>query len=128
MPCVLVQISADDQEIGNLAVWSVTSAKQGNGVRALRDNDVDTYWQLRSNGRLSFLYIGSCSFKIAESLLPFVCVCVLFGGGHEMQVGWYAAALDQHSVSANGSREGEDRFIPAWMLKGLWHIDFSIFF
>lgn len=32
-------------EIGQQAVWSVTSAKPGNGVDMLRDNKEDTYWQ-----------------------------------------------------------------------------------
>ena len=32
-------------EIGKLAVWSVTSAKPGNGVELLRDDCLDTYWQ-----------------------------------------------------------------------------------
>jgi hypothetical protein len=33
------------REIGNLAVWTVMSAKPGNGVELLRDNREDTYWQ-----------------------------------------------------------------------------------
>ena len=33
------------REIGNLAVWTVTSAKAGNGVDLLRDSREDTYWQ-----------------------------------------------------------------------------------
>ena len=33
------------REISNLAVWSVTSAKPGNGVELLRDGRDDTYWQ-----------------------------------------------------------------------------------
>mmetsp|Transcript_35951 Transcript_35951/g.113722 ORF Transcript_35951/g.113722 Transcript_35951/m.113722 type:complete len:185 (+) Transcript_35951:143-697(+) len=33
------------REIGGLAVWSVTSAKPGNGVELLRDGNLDTYWQ-----------------------------------------------------------------------------------
>ena len=33
------------REIGALAVWSVTSAKPGNGVELLRDDNLDTYWQ-----------------------------------------------------------------------------------
>ena len=33
------------REIGKLAVWSVTSAKPGNGVELLRDSRDDTYWQ-----------------------------------------------------------------------------------
>ena len=33
------------REIGGLAVWTVTSAKPGNGVDMLRDGREDTYWQ-----------------------------------------------------------------------------------
>lgn len=33
------------REIGDLAVWSVTSAKAENGVDLLRDGKPDTYWQ-----------------------------------------------------------------------------------
>jgi hypothetical protein len=33
------------QEVGHLAVWSVTSAKAGNGVELLRDGSTDTFWQ-----------------------------------------------------------------------------------
>ncbi len=40
----LVQDAAR-REISNLAVWSVTSAKPGNGVELLRDGRDDTYWQ-----------------------------------------------------------------------------------
>lgn len=36
---------SDTREIGSLAVWSVSSAKPGNGVELLRDNNTDTYWQ-----------------------------------------------------------------------------------
>jgi hypothetical protein len=35
--------SAESQEIGNYAVWSVSSAKPGFGVERLLDNDLDTY-------------------------------------------------------------------------------------
>ncbi|KAK9841306.1 hypothetical protein WJX74_003566 [Apatococcus lobatus] len=35
----------DSHEIGKLAVWTVTSAKPGNGVELLRDDRDDTYWQ-----------------------------------------------------------------------------------
>jgi hypothetical protein len=33
------------REVGLLAVWTVTSAKPGNGVELLRDGREDTYWQ-----------------------------------------------------------------------------------
>eukprot|EP00741_Cyanophora_paradoxa_P008318 tig00001292_g8047.t1 len=35
----------DLREIGNLAVWSLSTAKPGNGVEQLRDDNLDTYWQ-----------------------------------------------------------------------------------
>jgi anaphase-promoting complex subunit 10 len=35
----------DSREVGGLGVWSVTSAKPGNGVDLLRDGRDDTYWQ-----------------------------------------------------------------------------------
>lgn len=36
---------ADEREIGRLAVWSVSTAKPGNGVDLMRDGNLDTYWQ-----------------------------------------------------------------------------------
>lgn len=32
------------REIGDLAVWSLSSAKAGNGVEQLRDNMTSTFW------------------------------------------------------------------------------------
>ena len=34
-----------EREIGDLAVWSLSTAKPGNGVEQLRDDNTDTYWQ-----------------------------------------------------------------------------------
>ncbi|KAI5072287.1 hypothetical protein GOP47_0012393 [Adiantum capillus-veneris] len=36
---------SEKREIGKLAVWSVSSAKPGNGVELLRDSNLETYWQ-----------------------------------------------------------------------------------
>ena len=33
------------REVGSLAVWTLSSAKQGFGVEQLRDDSIDTYWQ-----------------------------------------------------------------------------------
>ncbi|KAF0701692.1 Aste57867_7888 [Aphanomyces stellatus] len=33
------------REIGDEAVWTLSSAKPGNGVHQLRDDNMDTYWQ-----------------------------------------------------------------------------------
>jgi anaphase-promoting complex subunit 10 len=38
-------LDRNSREIGGLAVWTVTSAKPGNGVELLRDDREDTYWQ-----------------------------------------------------------------------------------
>ncbi|ETV76659.1 hypothetical protein H257_09146 [Aphanomyces astaci] len=35
----------EKREIGDEAVWTLSSAKQGNGVQQLRDDNLDTYWQ-----------------------------------------------------------------------------------
>jgi Anaphase-promoting complex, subunit 10 (APC10) len=40
-----LDVGHDLREIGHLAVWTVTSAKPGNGVELLRDGNKDTYWQ-----------------------------------------------------------------------------------
>ncbi|KAL4423220.1 hypothetical protein ABPG77_000012 [Micractinium sp. CCAP 211/92] len=41
----VLQPDTGTREIGHMAVWSVTSAKPGNGVELLRDGREDTYWQ-----------------------------------------------------------------------------------
>ncbi|KAL8456095.1 hypothetical protein Emag_000088 [Eimeria magna] len=33
------------REVGGLAFWTLSSAKEGNGVEALRDNNSQTFWQ-----------------------------------------------------------------------------------
>ena len=53
-PCNLTKVDeryglpmpdVDKREIGDLATWSVTTAKAANGVELLRDNNGETYWQ-----------------------------------------------------------------------------------
>lgn len=36
---------SDKHEIGDWAVWSLSSAKTGFGIQQLRDDDFNTYWQ-----------------------------------------------------------------------------------
>jgi anaphase-promoting complex subunit 10 len=33
------------REIGDEAVWSLSTAKPGNGVQQLRDGNLDSFWQ-----------------------------------------------------------------------------------
>lgn len=35
----------EQQEVGEHAVWTLSSAKPGFGVEQLRDDNIDTYWQ-----------------------------------------------------------------------------------
>jgi hypothetical protein len=37
--------SSEEREIGAMAVWSLSTAKPGNGVEQLRDDNIETYWQ-----------------------------------------------------------------------------------
>ena len=37
--------SLEQREVGQMAVWSLSTAKPGNGVEQLRDDNIDTYWQ-----------------------------------------------------------------------------------
>ena len=39
------EVNSVRREIGELAVWTLSSAKPGNGVDQLRDNSVSTFWQ-----------------------------------------------------------------------------------
>lgn len=42
------QLVVDDdlRDMAKKAAWSVSSCKPGNGVASLRDDNLDTYWQL----------------------------------------------------------------------------------
>ncbi|PUZ64623.1 hypothetical protein GQ55_3G157300 [Panicum hallii var. hallii] len=74
-------VDADMREMAKTGAWSVSSCKAGNGVAALRDDNLDTYWQ--SDGaqphlvniqfqkkvqlQLVVLYVD---FKLDESYTP----------------------------------------------------------
>mmetsp|Transcript_19007 Transcript_19007/g.37511 ORF Transcript_19007/g.37511 Transcript_19007/m.37511 type:complete len:201 (+) Transcript_19007:23-625(+) len=40
-----LEASNDKREIGHEAVWTLSSAKPGNGVDQLRDDNIETFWQ-----------------------------------------------------------------------------------
>mmetsp|Transcript_119737 Transcript_119737/g.298667 ORF Transcript_119737/g.298667 Transcript_119737/m.298667 type:complete len:197 (+) Transcript_119737:122-712(+) len=112
----------DSREIGDEAAWSLSSAKPGNGVEQLRDDNTETFWQ--SDGpqphlisiqfprkvRVSELRLYT-SFKIDESYTP-SCISVRIGTSHhdlqEIQVvdlkepdGWISIPLARpHGDSA----------------------------
>lgn len=39
------QLKSNLPDIGNFAIWTVSSCKYGFNVSCLRDNDPNTYWQ-----------------------------------------------------------------------------------
>ncbi|PPS00689.1 hypothetical protein GOBAR_AA19985 [Gossypium barbadense] len=41
-------VEDDLREMGKKAAWSVSSCKTGNGVSSLRDDNLETYWQLKT--------------------------------------------------------------------------------
>jgi len=49
-PSEVREVLSDKREIGKHAVWSLSSAKPGFGVEQLRDDNLDTYWQLSRLG------------------------------------------------------------------------------
>jgi len=73
--------TTDRREIGNEAAWTLSSAKPGNGVEQLRDDNFETFWQ--SDGsqphliniqfykkmRIKELHLY-CDFKRDESYTP----------------------------------------------------------
>eukprot|EP00929_Paragymnodinium_shiwhaense_P113367 TRINITY_DN81647_c0_g1_i1.p1 TRINITY_DN81647_c0_g1~~TRINITY_DN81647_c0_g1_i1.p1 ORF type:complete len:197 (-),score=27.41 TRINITY_DN81647_c0_g1_i1:139-729(-) len=104
----------ESREIGEEAAWSVSSAKPGNGVEQLRDDNSDTYWQsdgpqphliniqFQRKVRVSELKLYT-SYKIDESYTP-SCISVRIGTAHhdlqEVQIvelkepdGWISVAL-----------------------------------
>ena len=58
------------REVGGQAVWSVTSAKAGNGVELLRDDRDDTYWQ--SDGAQPHLVSINFSKKVLVNFSIYV--------------------------------------------------------
>jgi len=39
------EANSQRREIGDLAVWTLSSAKPGNGVEQIRDDSISTFWQ-----------------------------------------------------------------------------------
>ncbi|KAI4985811.1 hypothetical protein ZWY2020_018441 [Hordeum vulgare] len=49
--CPELTVEGDMREMAKTAAWSVSSCKPGNGVASLRDDSLDTYWQLKRSSR-----------------------------------------------------------------------------
>jgi len=60
------------REIGNEAVWTLSTAKPGNGIDQLRDNNRDTFWQyvfIYSFLNLLLVYMISVNIHILRYLM-----------------------------------------------------------
>lgn len=51
--------SSQMREIGEDAVWSISSAKAGNGIEQLRENSTETYWQSGGYNTAGLLFMTS---------------------------------------------------------------------
>ena len=118
----------DTVEIGKLAVWSVTSAKPGNGVELLRDNNLDTYWQsdgaqphlvniqFQKKVKLRELAIYA-DYKLDESYTPSKISVRAGNSFHDLReikvvnleepMGWVRFPLTHHTAAA-AAAEGEE--------------------
>jgi anaphase-promoting complex subunit 10 len=126
------------REIGDEAVWTLSSAKQGNGVEQLRDDNVVTFWQ--SDGSHPHLLniqfhkkMNICDlaiytdFKLDESYTP-ARIAVRGGTGlhdlHELQVleleeptGWLTIKLRPLPDAASDADADEGACLRAHMLQ-----------
>lgn len=84
------------QEIGDEAVWVLSSAKPGNGVEQLRDNNPETFWQsdgpqphyitILFHRRVEISEISVCTtFKSDESYTPAQLSIRIGTGFHDFQ-------------------------------------------
>ena len=74
-----LQPDKSSKEVGRVAVWSVSSAKPGNGVELLRDGRDETYWQ--SDGmqphmvNIQFQKKVLTSFMCHVTVMHTLCLC-----------------------------------------------------
>jgi len=67
-------IDEDLRELGKKAAWSVSSCKTGNGVSSLRDDNLETYWQLLTHLFIHFFSQFRCSNSFNLFLFLFLFV------------------------------------------------------
>ena len=61
-------IEDDHREMGIKAAWSVSSCKPGNGVSSLRDDNLDTYWQLTNTPFCLSVYLIKFESLLKEEM------------------------------------------------------------
>jgi len=79
-------IEDDLREMGKKAAWSVSSCKPGNGVSSLRDDNLDTYWQLTNIPFCLSVYLIKFESLLKEEMKVWVSeykvwilfICLLF--------------------------------------------------
>jgi anaphase-promoting complex subunit 10 len=123
---------ADKREIGNEAVWTLSTAKPGNGVEQLRDGNVDTFWQsdgpqphliniqFHKKMRVANVAIYT-EYKLDESYTPAKLAIRAGTGFHDLQEvqlveldepsGWVTVRLshdDDDDDGAGGDRSDRD--------------------
>jgi len=129
----------DKREIGNEAVWSLSTAKPGNGVEQLRDDNVDTFWQsdgpqphlinvqFHKKTRIKEIAVYT-DFKLDESYTPSIISIRAGTAAHDLQEiqlleleepsGWISIPLVTSPDGADGSSgQSNDGCIRAHMIQ-----------
>ncbi|KAK3224137.1 hypothetical protein Dsin_011162 [Dipteronia sinensis] len=88
-----LKLHQDLRESGKEAAWSVSSCKPGNGVSALLDDNVDTYWQsdgapphlvnIQFQKKLIVLYVD---FELHQTYTPMKISIRAGDGFHNLKV------------------------------------------
>jgi len=130
----------DKREIGGDAVWTLSTAKPGNGVEQIRDNNTETYWQsdgpqphlinIQFHKKVSIKEIGIyCDFKQDESYTPSKISIRAGTHFHDLQevqevsleepTGWLTVALSKNDLSPSeeDSEPSRDSCLRAFMVQ-----------
>jgi anaphase-promoting complex subunit 10 len=128
-----VQRSTELREVGDQAVWSLSTAKPGNGVDQLRDSSTETYWQsdgpqphlvniqFHKKMRIQEISIYT-DYKLDESYTPSKISIRAGTNFHDLQqikveelvepCGWITISLTQPTTIADGVPEEERALEP----------------
>mmetsp|Transcript_39722 Transcript_39722/g.94129 ORF Transcript_39722/g.94129 Transcript_39722/m.94129 type:complete len:211 (-) Transcript_39722:89-721(-) len=138
-----IEDAGEKREIGGDAVWTLSTAKPGNGVEQIRDNNTETYWQsdgpqphlinIQFHKKVSVKEIAIyCDFKHDESYTPSKISIRAGTHFHDLQevkevtldepTGWLSVPLSQRDLTfteqdATGGSAGRDESLRAFMLQ-----------
>jgi anaphase-promoting complex subunit 10 len=98
-------------EVGDTAVWQVSSAKHGNGVAQLRDRDDKTFWQ--SDGVLP--HAVTVEFPCLTQVL-YVAVLLVFNSDESYTPKKLSVRAGTHSLDASEAGSAEVESPNGWVM------------